>query len=78
MKIVIELSDELEEHFEFDKFQDSFMRICGDIRTEGGLCGNYEYELADELKKAFSKAERLQFAKCMRRRQSDGRLHTHI
>ena len=78
MKIVIELSNELEEHFEFDKFQDSFMRICGDIRTEGGLCGNYEYELADELKKAFSKAERLQFAKCMRRSQSDGRLHTHV
>ena len=63
MKLVIELSDELEEHFEFDKFQDSFMRICGDIRTEGGLCGNYEYELADELKKAFSKAEKFKEAK---------------
>lgn len=53
MTLTITLPDEFEEHFDFDRFQDSFMRICGDIRTEGGLSGNYEYELADELKKAF-------------------------
>jgi hypothetical protein len=58
MKLIIDLPDEFEQHFDFDKFQDSFMRICGDIRTEGCLCGNYEYELADELKKAFDKAEK--------------------
>lgn len=56
MKIIIELPDEFEEHFDFDRFQDSFMRICGDIRTKDGLSGNYEYELADELKKAFKVA----------------------
>ena len=56
MKLIIELPDEFEEHFDFDRFQDSFMRICGDIRTKGGLSGNYEYELADELKKAFKVA----------------------
>jgi hypothetical protein len=37
MKLIIDLPDEFEEHFDFDKFQDSFMRICGDIRTEGCL-----------------------------------------
>lgn len=57
MKLVIELQDAFEHHFDFDKFQDSFMRICEDIKG-GSLCGNYEYELAEELKKAFSKAEK--------------------
>lgn len=56
MKLIIELPDKFEEHFDFDRFQDSFMRICGDIQTEGGLSGNYEYELADELKTAFKGA----------------------
>lgn len=59
MKLVIELPDTFKEHFNSDKFQDSFMRICGDIRTKGNLSGNYEQELADELKKAFSKADEL-------------------
>lgn len=59
MKLVIELPDAFKEHFDFDKFQDSFMRICGDIRVKGTLSGNYEHELADELKKAFSKADEL-------------------
>lgn len=63
MKLIIELPSEFEEHFDFDKFQDSFMRICGDIREEGSLSGNYEYELADELKKAFSKAEKFKETK---------------
>lgn len=49
--------------FDFDRFQDSFMRICGDIRTEGCLSGNYEYELADELKKAFLRADKAKEAK---------------
>lgn len=61
MKLIIELPDEFENHFDSDKFQDSFMRICGDIK--GCLCGNYEYELAGELKKAFSKAEKFKEAK---------------
>ena len=61
MKLIIELSDAFEEHFDFDKFQDSFMRICGDIK--GCLCGNYEYELVSELKRAFSKAEKFKETK---------------
>ena len=56
-QITITLPGEFKHHFEFDKFQDSFMRICGDIRAEGGLCGNYEYELADALKVAFKEAK---------------------
>lgn len=63
MILKIHLPGEFEEHFDFDKFQDSFMRICGDIRTDGCLCGNYEYELADELKRAFDKAEKIKEAK---------------
>lgn len=63
MTFIIELPDEFEEHFDYDKFQDSFMRICGDIRTEGCLSGSYEHELADELKKAFGKAEKFKDAK---------------
>lgn len=58
MKLIIELPDEFEEHFDFDRFQDSFMRICGDIRINGGLSGNYEYELADKLKRAFKVASK--------------------
>ena len=56
MTLTITLPDEFEGHFDFDRFQDSFMRICEDIRTKGGLSGNYEYELVDELKKAFKVA----------------------
>jgi hypothetical protein len=63
MTLTIKLPDEFEEHFDFDRFQDSFMRICGDIRTEGCLSGNYEYELADELKKAFLRADKAKEAK---------------
>lgn len=63
MKFIIELPNEFEEHFDYDKFQDSFMRICGDIRTEGRLSGRYEYELAYELKKAFNKAKKFKAPK---------------
>lgn len=59
MKLVIELLDTFKEHFDSDKLRDSFMRICGDIKAKGNLSGSYEHELADELKKAFSKADEL-------------------
>lgn len=74
MKLIIDLPDEFEQHFDFDKFQDSFMRVCGDIKEISlshsrpnsdalGLSGNYERELVDELKKAFSKAEKFKDSK---------------
>lgn len=53
MTLTIELPNDFIEHYETDKFQDSLMRINSDIRTEGGLCGQYEYELVDALIKAF-------------------------
>jgi hypothetical protein len=53
MILTITLPDSFKEHFEFDRFQDSFARICGDIRAKGGLSGNYEHELACALKAAF-------------------------
>lgn len=58
MTLTITLPDNFKEHFDFDRFQDSFMRICGDIRATGILSGNYEYELAEELKKAFKVAHK--------------------
>lgn len=70
MQFLIERPKEFEEHFDFDKFQDSFMRICGDINEirkshseEGlslGLSGNYEHELVDVLKTAFLKAKKME------------------
>lgn len=68
MHLLIELPKEFEEHFDFDKFQDSFMRICGDINEilkshsdEGpslGLSGKYEKELVDVLKTALLNAKK--------------------
>lgn len=67
MKLVLDLPEAFRENFQFDKFQDSFMRICGDIKEISlshskpnsdslGLSGNYESELVDVLKTAFGKA----------------------
>lgn len=70
MQLLIELPKEFEEHFDFDKFHDSFMRICGDIneirkshRKKGpslGLSGKYEKELVDVLKTAFLNAKKVE------------------
>lgn len=70
MLLLIELPKEFEEHFDFDKFQNSFMRICGDINEirkshskEGlslGLSGKYEKELVDGLKTAFLNAKKVE------------------
>lgn len=67
MKLLLDLPEIFKEHFDFDKFQDSFMRICGDIEEisnshnnptceSKGLSGNYEKELVDALKIAFKNA----------------------
>lgn len=70
MQLLIELPKEFEEHFDFDKFKNSFMRICGDINEirkshskEGpslGLSGKYEKELVDVLKTAFLNAKKVE------------------
>jgi hypothetical protein len=70
MQLLIELPKEFEEHFDFDKFQNSFMRICGDINeirkshsqpgaVSLGLSGKYEHELVDVLKNAFLNAKKV-------------------
>ena len=58
MRIEIDIPKEFEEHFNQDKFKDSFERIIADIfhSLEIGNClcaGRYEYETIEMLKKAF-------------------------
>lgn len=71
MKLILDLPETFKKHFDFDKFQDSFMRICGDIKEiscshnnptceSKGLSGNYEKELVDVLKVAFKNATELE------------------
>lgn len=62
MKLLIKIPKEFEEHFNNDKFEDSFERIRADIKVNlenetTQLSGNYEMELAEMLKDAMSKAE---------------------
>lgn len=69
MQFLIELPKEFEEHFDFGKFQDSFMRIGGGINkirkshSQLGavslvLSGKYEHGLVDILKNAFLNAKK--------------------
>ena len=52
MRIEIDIPKEFEEHFNQDKFKDSFERIMADLKN--CLCaGNYEYETIKMLEKAF-------------------------
>ena len=62
IKITIEIPEEFREHWEMDKFGESLDRIAIDVRNglksrRFTMAGNYEAELADMLKLAFSKAE---------------------
>lgn len=57
MKIEIEIPKEFEGDYNFDKFEDFFMRVSHDIETNEYLnrylCGNYEKETAEMFVKAF-------------------------
>lgn len=59
MKIEIEIPKEFEKDYNFDKFEDFFMRVSYDIEKEMEgysnryLCGNYEKETAEMFVKAF-------------------------
>lgn len=56
MKLIIDIPNEFEEHFNNDKFKDSLERIKADL-NEGFVClGKYEYELLDMLEVAFEEA----------------------
>ena len=58
MRIEIEIPKEFEEHFNQDKFKDSFERIMADIKhsvekRDCSCAGRYEYETIEMLEKAF-------------------------
>ena len=62
MKIEIDIPKEFEEHFNKDKFKDSFERIMVDIwnllENKNCLCaGNYEYETIKMLEKALENSK---------------------
>ena len=62
MRIEIDIPKEFEEHFNQDKFKDSFERIMADIfhSLEIGNClcaGNYEYETIEMLEKALENSK---------------------
>ena len=56
MKLVIEIPEEFEVHFDTDRFENSLERLREDANS---LAGNYEKELANMLIKAFKKAKTL-------------------
>ena len=62
MRIEIDIPKEFEEHFNQDKFKDSFERIMADIKhsLENGNClcaVRYEYETIEMLGKAFENSK---------------------
>lgn len=58
MKVLIEIPKEFEEHFNNDRFKDSFERVRADIQHHKILLsGNYEMELVQMLQNVMEKAE---------------------
>lgn len=58
MKVIIKIPKEFEEHFNNDRFTDSFKRICTDIRYHGNpISGLYERELIEMLEIAMTNAK---------------------
>lgn len=58
MQIVIDIPKEFEEHFNFDRFEDSLQRARHDIHksiiaNKSVLSGNYDIETLDMLTEAF-------------------------
>ena len=54
MKITIEIPKEYEQDFKDNNFSDALNRFVADVDYEG-LAGNYEVEIANMLKEAFTK-----------------------
>lgn len=59
MKIVINIPKAFENHFNYDRFEDSLERIKFSIFDGTSLCGNYEIETMDMLIKALKKSTKL-------------------
>lgn len=63
MKLVIDIPEDFEQHFNEDKFKDSLLRLKADtnygLEHELTISGIYEIELLDMLIVAFEEAEAL-------------------
>ena len=57
MKILVDIPQDFEIHFNRDRFKDSLKRIKADLNENFVLAGNYERELLDMLIVAFEEAE---------------------
>ena len=57
MKIIIDIPQDFEKHFNEDRFKDSLERIKADLNEDFVFVGNYERELLDMLIVAFEEAE---------------------
>lgn len=54
IKLVVEIPEEFEEHFDLDKFENSLKRVMSDIQENGNYAGNYELEVVDMLREAIA------------------------
>lgn len=54
MKILIDIPKEFEADYNTDRFAEFFQRCLADMCT---CCGNYEFETAEMMKKAFTKSK---------------------
>ena len=58
MKVLIEIPKEFEEHFNNDRFKNSFERVHADIQYHKSfLSGSYEMKLIQMLQNVMEKAE---------------------
>ena len=53
MKILIDIPKKFEVDYNADRFAEFFQRCCADMDT---CCGNYEYETAEMMEKAFAES----------------------
>ena len=73
MKVILEIPTAFVEEFNVNRFSETFERVQADIKSYReeqrgyyGFSGNYEDETIEMLKKAFEKAERIDFQRVQR------------
>ncbi len=54
MKILIDITDAFEVDYNTDRFAEFFQRCLADMNT---YCGNYEFETAEMMEKAFAESK---------------------
>lgn len=55
MRIELVVPDRVQDDYEKDHLDEFFSRVIADIDYDG-LCGQYEKEIAEDLKRAFSES----------------------